>query len=48
MIIKSWASGLKWANIPRFLRSVAWEVGMDIKILERDRGLLRETVYFHF
>lgn len=46
MKIKSWMSGLKCVNITRFLRSVAWELGIDIKILERDRGLLRETVYF--
>ena len=46
MIVKSWMSGLKCVNISRFLKSVAWDLGLEINILERDRGLLRETVYF--
>ena len=46
MKVKSWMAGLKIHNIPRFLKSVAWDLGLEIKIIERDKGFIRETVYF--
>ena len=46
MKIKSYIEGLKLANLTKFLMSSAWEIGLEITILERDKGFIRETIYF--
>jgi len=44
-VIKSWVEGPKFAGIPSFLRKLAFELDVDIKI-DVDKHFIRETVYF--
>lgn len=44
-IVRSWIEAPKFANVPTFLKNLAWQLGLDIEI-EVDKGWLRETVRF--
>ena len=44
-IVRSWVEAPKFANVPTFLKNLAWQLGIDIEI-EVDKGWLRETVRF--
>lgn len=46
MKYRGYLSGLKWIGITPFLWSVANKTKIDLKITDREKGLLRETVYF--
>lgn len=44
-IVRSWVEAPKFANVPTFLKNLAWQLGINIEI-EVDKGWLRETVRF--
>ncbi len=44
-IVHSWVEAPKFANVPTFLKNLAWQLGVNIEI-EVDKGWLRETVRF--
>jgi hypothetical protein len=45
VIVRSWVEAPKFANVPTFLKNLAWQLGLNIEI-EVDKGWLRETVRF--
>jgi hypothetical protein len=44
-IARSWVEAPKFANVPTFLKNLAWQLGLNIEI-EVDKGFFRETVRF--
>ena len=44
-IVRSWVEAPKFANVPTFLKNLAWQLGINIEI-EVEKGWLRETVRF--
>ena len=44
--IRSCLRGLRWAGIKEFLFELAITNDLEFKVLDRDKGWLRETVYF--
>lgn len=44
-IVRSWVEAPKFANVPTFLKNLAWQLDLNIDI-EVDKGFFRETVRF--
>jgi hypothetical protein len=44
-IVRSWVEAPKFANVPTFLKNLAWQLGINIEI-EVEKGWFRETVRF--
>ena len=43
---KSYISGLKWTGLKPLLFEISCKTKVNFKIIDRDRGFLRETIYF--
>ena len=44
--VKSYLSALKWAGAKEFLFDLAVSNHLQFKVLDHDKGLLRETIYY--
>lgn len=48
MKCRGYLSGLRTHGIKPFLWEISTKLGLDFKVLDREKGWFRETVYFEF
>lgn len=46
--LKNYIEGPKWANVTHFLYDLSIKFHCDLEILNHEKGLISETVYFQF
>ena len=44
--LRAWAKALRWAGVEGFIRTLAWEHGLDVDRMEVDKGWIRVTIRY--